>query len=199
MVVLPLVAAPELMLNTKILIIIFGSICMWLTQPAFTFSETTDKKQSDKFTVILILLMSLVSVVFPIIDWAYFAKQHNNFNWLTILGIVMISSGIIFRAWAVQTLGKLFTPTVQIVEEHQLIKFGPYAVVRHPSYFGAFLTLVGGSVLLESIAGFIIAIAAMSIAYYVRISIEEKQLTKYFGEHYKQYMHETKMIIPFIW
>jgi hypothetical protein len=36
MVILPLLGKPALILHYKILIIIAGSICMWLTQPAFT-------------------------------------------------------------------------------------------------------------------------------------------------------------------
>jgi protein-S-isoprenylcysteine O-methyltransferase Ste14 len=199
MIILPLLGTPSLMSHPKIIFIIIGSISIWLTQPAFTLSETTDKKQSDKFSVILILIMSLVAVVTPIIDWAYFKTEHSELNAITFIGIVMVVSGIVFRAWSVRTLGKFFTPTVQIKDEHQLITWGPYSIVRHPSYLGAFLSITGGAIILESPIGFIIGCTAMFIAYYVRISIEERELASHFQHSYKHYRLTTPRIIPFIW
>ncbi len=198
MVFLPLLGNPSLILHPKIIVIIVGSICVWLTQPAFSVAETNDKKQSDKFSVILILSMSLISGIVPILDWAYFGSSVNDYNWITAAGVVMIATGIWFRAWAVKTLGEYFTPTVQIKKEHQLINTGPYKIIRHPSYFAAFLSIAGAAVLLESVAGIVVSIVAMSIAYYVRIGIEERTLLEHFGNRYKEYMLQTKKIIPFV-
>lgn len=198
MVFLPLLGSPSLIFHPKIIVIIAGSICVWMTQPAFSVTETNDKKQSDKFSVILILLMSLLSGVVPIIDWAYFSSSANDYNWITVAGVVMIITGIWFRAWAVRTLGQFFTPTVQIKKEHQLINSGPYKIIRHPSYFAAFLSITGAAVLLESVTGIVVSIIAMSVAYYVRIGIEERKLSEHFGNSYREYMLNTKKIIPFV-
>lgn len=199
MIVLPLLGNPALMLHYKIVILILGAVCMWLTQPAFTMQETTEQKGSDKFSVVLILSMSFISVISPVIDWAYFTKAHSHFGWMTIMGLTMMITGLAFRAWAVRTLGEFFTPTVQIKEEHRLVTEGPYSIVRHPSYTGAFLSIIGGAVVLESWIGFAIACAAMTIAYYIRIKIEETELSAHFGKRYLQYQHTTKKIIPFVW
>ena len=199
MVFIPLSAKPALIVNGKIIFLIIGSVAIWLTQPALSFSETNEKKQSDKHSVLLILLMSFLSVAVPVIDWAYFHADQNAITWVTILGAVMIITGIAFRAWAVQTLGKYFTPTVQIKSEHRLIDNGPYSIVRHPSYFGAFITITAGALLLNSWIGFAFACIAMTAAYYVRIGIEERELVAHFGDRYRSYMLKTKKIIPFIW
>ena len=199
MVILPLLGKPGLMIHYKILIIIAGSISMWLTQPAFTVKETSDQKNSDRFSVVLILCMSFISVVVPVVDWAYFTTAQNSFDGITVLGILMIVTGITFRALAVRYLGKYFTPTVQIKDDHRLVTSGPYSIVRHPSYTGAFLAIVAGGVVLESLTGFIISCIAMIIAYYVRIGIEEKELTAWFGNDYLLYKKRTKMIIPYVW
>lgn len=199
MIILPLAAKPALILHYKIIFIVVGSIAMWFTQPAFTVAETSDQKQSDKFSIILILAMSLVSVVVPVIDWAYFNDNKNEISFLTYLGAATIILGIAFRAWSVRTLGRFFTPTVQIKAGHILVTRGPYRIVRHPSYLGAFLSITGGAVLLESLVGFIAGCIAMFIAYYFRISIEEKELMQHFGDRYLDYKSSTKKIIPFIW
>jgi protein-S-isoprenylcysteine O-methyltransferase Ste14 len=198
MIVLPLLGKPALMLNWKILFIIIGSISMWLTQPPVSVKETGDQKSSDRFSVILILLMSFISVVVPVVDWAYFKDAAGSFTIFSAIGIAMVVTGISFRAWAVRSLGKYFTATVQIKDDHRLVKTGPYRIVRHPSYTGAFLALIAGGVILESLTGFIISCIAMIIAYYVRIGIEEKELIARFGNDYLAYRKETKMIIPYV-
>jgi protein-S-isoprenylcysteine O-methyltransferase Ste14 len=96
-------------------------------------------------------------------------------------------------------LGKFFTATVQIKDDHQLIQGGPYQIVRHPSYTGAFLAILSSSMILNSWIGFIIAFIAMSLAYYVRIGIEERELIGKFQDRYIEYKKKTKMIIPYVW
>lgn len=52
-------------------------------------------------------------------------------------------SGGGLRLWAMHTLGRLFTFEVAIRTNHDIIRHGPYAVLRHPSYTGAIMGLVG--------------------------------------------------------
>lgn len=42
-------------------------------------------------------------------------------------------------------MGEFFTFEVSIQAKHELITTGPYAYVRHPSYTGVYLTLLGAS------------------------------------------------------
>jgi len=45
----------------------------------------------------------------------------------------------------------------------------------------------------------VVAVILMTIAYYLRIGVEEKMLSSYFGEQFQEYKKSTKKIIPFIW
>lgn len=60
--------------------------------------------------------------------------------------IALILSGII-RLWAYQALGTLFTFELSIRKDHTLITSGPYAYVRHPSYTGILLNVIGALLL----------------------------------------------------
>jgi protein-S-isoprenylcysteine O-methyltransferase Ste14 len=40
-------------------------------------------------------------------------------------------------------LGRMFTYDLRITEHHRLITSGPYAFVRHPSYTGLMVTMLG--------------------------------------------------------
>ena len=63
-------------------------------------------------------------------------------------GFSLILSGGLFRLWAMRTLGQFFVMEVSLQKNHRLVKSGPYALVRHPSYVGYMLLIVGTVVLL---------------------------------------------------
>ena len=197
-IIIPLLCKPLLILHYKIIMIEIVVFALWFTQPEFSLQETKQEKENDKFSVILILVMSVISIVVPVIDWAYFKAGYNHFGIMGWLAVIFIITGIFIRIWSITKLGNFFTPTVQIQDDHKLITSGPYAIVRHPSYLGAFLCITSGALILNSITGYIAACACMGIAYYYRIIAEEQKLISYFGNSYTDYMKNTKMIIPFI-
>lgn len=53
-------------------------------------------------------------------------------------------TGTVIRWHCYRTLGKLFTFELSIMQNHTLIVTGPYAYVRHPSYTGLILNIIGG-------------------------------------------------------
>jgi protein-S-isoprenylcysteine O-methyltransferase Ste14 len=197
--IIPLLGKPELILHFRTLTLAAGSIIMWLTQPVFSLSETKNEKNTDRFSILLILLMSAVSVITPVVDWAYFKIESGEITPMYIAGVIVMLSGLLIRAYSVQKLGSMFTPTVQIQSSHKLIKEGPYSVVRHPSYLGAWIAFIGGALVFDSWIGAAAVVISMGIAYYVRIKIEEKELKSYFGKAYEAYIESTYAIIPFIW
>lgn len=196
--ILPLLGRPELLLHTKALLLMAGAAILFLTQPTLKLEEAREERNRDRNTVLLILLLSLVSAAAPVLDWAYWHPQRHHPS-AVLIGLGLMAGGIGLRIWSILALGALFTPTVQIRKEHQLIQTGPYRWVRHPSYLGAFLALLGGAVLLESWIGIAICLCLMSIAYYIRITLEEKALVEAFGEKYMQYQEQTFRLVPFFW
>lgn len=195
----PLAARPELVLHYKSVLLIIAAACLWLSQPAFSTTETKRDQQSDRFSILVILLMSCLSVVSAVVEWAYLNNAQELSVVLTWLGALLLLGGITIRVWAIQTLGKHFTATVTLTDDHRLVRSGPYRWVRHPSYLGAFMAIVGAPAFLNAVWAILVAVVAMSIAYYLRIGVEEKMLSSYFGEQYGDYKKQTKRIIPFIW
>ncbi|MCW3087521.1 MAG: isoprenylcysteine carboxylmethyltransferase family protein [Sediminibacterium sp.] len=195
----PLAARPELILHYKSILLAIAAACLWLSQPAFSTAETKRDQTSDRFSIVVILIMSSLCVVTAVSEWAYMNHAEQSSLALTLVGAALLLGGIGIRIWAIRTLGKHFTATVTLTDDHQLVKDGPYRWVRHPSYLGAFMALVGCPVFLNAHWAILIAVAAMTIAYYLRIGVEEKMLSAYFGQRYLDYKKDTKRIIPFIW
>ena len=119
--------------------------------------------------------------------------------WLFWTGIVIAFFGVFFRLYSVWTLRKYFTLIVQVSSEQKLIRNGPYKYLRHPSYTGSILTLLGISLAFRSPLGVIMTLIITSIIYGYRIKIEEKALEKNFISQYKDYKSQTWRIVPYIW
>lgn len=62
-----------------------------------------------------------------------------------ILGALATLFGALIRVACFRALGPLFTFELSITPSHSLFTTGPYAWVRHPSYTGIYLTLLGAS------------------------------------------------------
>ena len=143
--------------------------------------------------------LSFFSLTIPILDWAYI-QETPAFNFYTLgIGTIIIIVGLSIRIWAIRVLGKFFSAAVKVRGDHEIIQSGPYKVVRHPSYLGAYLTFLGSPILLEAWFSLPLVMIAMGIAYYVRISTEERTLSEHFGEKYKRYKRYSWRMIPGIW
>lgn len=195
---LPLAMRPSLLLDYRILFLMLAAVTVFLTQPGFEVEEAERDRTADNNSVLFILVLSVLAIALPVIEWGYFHPGRAHLHWI-IAGGIIVTAGTGLRIWAIQTLGRFFTATVQIQEEHQLIQHGPFRYIRHPSYTGALLTAVGGAIVLESWFGLLIATACMLYAYYVRITAEETALVSKFGQRYQDYQQQSSRLIPGIW
>lgn len=78
-----------------------------------------------------------------------------------------------------------------------LVISGFNGIVRHPLYFATILLLTG--FLLRGFTLANLVFVAISLLYlYIGAKLEEKKLEKIFGEEYRQYKKQVKMLIPFV-
>ncbi|HRF15582.1 MAG TPA: isoprenylcysteine carboxylmethyltransferase family protein [Bacteroidia bacterium] len=198
---IPLIGKPNLYLSLQLLLLLLIAVILFVTQPAITVSDTKNQKSNDKLSVLIILLASLLSQIISVVEWAYYRESFHIFkiDSFTSLGLVLLVGGTTFRIWCIRTLGKYFTSTVQTQTNQKVITLGAYSVIRHPSYLGAYLAIVGSAVLLHAYFGIIFSTLIMLAAYWYRIKVEEETLVREFGEEYKLYQARTKKLFPYIW
>jgi protein-S-isoprenylcysteine O-methyltransferase Ste14 len=108
-------------------------------------------------------------------------------------------AGIFFRWYSASLLGKYFTFDVAIHSAQTLIEVGPYRYIRHPSYTGALLSLLGFGLALGNWAGLVAGLCCLGFAYAYRIPIEEAVLSSALGEPYRQYLRRTWRLLPFLY
>jgi protein-S-isoprenylcysteine O-methyltransferase Ste14 len=113
-------------------------------------------------------------------------------------GLILMVLGIILRQWAIAILGRFFTVDVGTQKEQRVVSNGPYRLIRHPSYSGILLILIGFGLSLQSWGSVLIVILINGLTIGYRIHVEERVLVSELGEEYMQYMKRTKRLIPYI-
>jgi protein-S-isoprenylcysteine O-methyltransferase len=111
--------------------------------------------------------------------------------------VALIGAGL--RAWAIRTLGELFTRDVMIREAHIVVSGGPYRVLRHPSYTGTGLIMLGFGLILGSWLSLVVVVTAFAIAHLPRILHEERVLGARFGSEYDEFARKRRRLVPFLW
>jgi protein-S-isoprenylcysteine O-methyltransferase Ste14 len=114
------------------------------------------------------------------------------------LGILLIYAGIALRLYAIHVLGAFFTTVVAVAPEQAVIETGPYRLIRHPSYTGFLITLLGFGLCLTNWLSLLVIMACALIGFSYRIRVEEQVLQEQLGERYQEYTRRTKRLIPFV-
>jgi len=112
------------------------------------------------------------------------------------LGLVLTVAGVLFAIWAVLVLGRHYDLELEVHRDHELVRRGPYRLVRHPVYTGLGAHMIGaclatGNALL--IAGTLFVVLPV---FYLRARAEERLLRERFGAAYDEYAREVGMLLP---
>lgn len=117
-------------------------------------------------------------------------------NFLTFwTGAALTLAGLLFCVWARVTLGRNWSRSVTIKEDHELIESGPYGMVRHPIYSGLFLGFIG-SVLAEGQVRGVVAFGLVFVSLWLKLRLEEKWMRAQFGAKYEAYAGRVKAVVP---
>ena len=83
---------------------------------------------------------------------------------------------------------------------HQVVvRAGPYAAIRHPSYAGNLLTLAGFGIVLENWASLAAVVVIPLVAHLPRIRVEDALLVDRLGDPYREYAATTARLVPGVW
>jgi protein-S-isoprenylcysteine O-methyltransferase Ste14 len=161
-------------------------------------TDSTNVSDRGSFQLIMILLWLAVGLDFAI----SFLLPQATILWhrraVFFVGIALMLAGLAFRFYSMSLLGRFFTYQVAIHPGQTVVEAGPYRYIRHPSYTGALVTLVGLGLALGNWAGLLALLVCMGAAYAYRISVEEAALLAALGEPYRQYLRRTHRLIPFL-
>lgn len=114
------------------------------------------------------------------------------------IGISLMFLGVLVRQYAIAILGRFFSLSVEISEDHKVVNKGPYRLVRHPSYTGILITFIGLGFAVQSLGALSVLVLFFGISFGYRMRVEERALLTSLGQDYASYMKGTKRLIPFL-
>jgi protein-S-isoprenylcysteine O-methyltransferase Ste14 len=115
-----------------------------------------------------------------------------------IASMILVPPSVALAWAATRQLGKQWRFQAAISEGHELIKTGPYRLVRHPIYSSMLMMLVASALAWTWWPMALAALVMFVIGTEIRVRAEERLLTEHFGDAYVEYRRHTRAYIPFL-
>ncbi len=96
-----------------------------------------------------------------------------------------------------RTLGRNWSGAITEKTDHELIRSGPYRLVRHPIYTAIIGMFLGTALVSGDVHAFL-GTVVMAAAYARKIRLEERNLAAVFGPRYDDYRRTTRALIPWV-
>ena len=158
----------------------------------------THEERGDR-SLWFITLGILAAFYLSPLEYIYLTASLPRNAWMSFSGVGLVAVGTMLFVWARRALGKSYSGHISVKTGQALVKSGPYRFIRHPAYAGYLLMALGISLGYSSLAGLASTLVLLLPSMIYRMTVEERLLTRHFGEAYRQYADGIKRIIPGIW
>ena len=116
----------------------------------------------------------------------------------TIASMVLAPVAAVFGWLAVRHLGKQLRILAGLYADHELIRTGPYAIVRHPVYASLFMMMLATGLLFARWPMLVLSVVLYIAGTEIRIHAEEGLLRARFGEEFEAYRRSVPAYLPFV-
>jgi protein-S-isoprenylcysteine O-methyltransferase Ste14 len=155
--------------------------------------------------------LGLLTYVMPVFTWvplAYFIYRNKALllSWsiavsvsVRTVGFILLVLGTVLHLWTGKLLGiwgLIGLPEVSNRIGGKMVTEGPFSVVRHPTYLAHTLMFSGIFLLTGAVAVGIITLIDFVLIHAVIIPLEEKELSKRFGNDYNLYKKKVPKFLP---
>ena len=160
--------------------------------------DFTSLKWEDRRT--RIILPAGVAITAPLLFLPVYADRRDimvfDGDAVRYLGLFVYAAGCVLRIGPMYVLKNRFRAPWTNQEQHYLVTTGFYRFIRHPSYLGAMLAVLGWFLVFRCWIGFTACLLLLPLSI-PEIRKEEKKLVDEFGEQYAAYQKRTWML-PFL-
>jgi protein-S-isoprenylcysteine O-methyltransferase Ste14 len=180
-----------LLLLPWVLLLIYWIIGAFKTRPTHE-----EESLASRYLVVLVEVIAYLLVFNHATDIGFLGERFIP-RTLTgaLLGVLLTWLGIGLAIWARYHLAEYWSARVTIKEDHQLIRTGPYAHLRHPIYSGLVLATIGTALVIgkwRCVLGFLLAL----VGYCIKARKEEEMLTQQFGDAFREHRKHAGFLLP---
>ena len=113
-------------------------------------------------------------------------------------GLAVTGLGVALRQWAITTLGPFFVGHVLAQPGQTVVSSGPYRWLRHPSYTGQWLEMIGIGLATGNVLSMATCALLPLVGITARIEGEERELPTALSG-YGDYIRGRSRLVPLIW
>jgi protein-S-isoprenylcysteine O-methyltransferase Ste14 len=95
-------------------------------------------------------------------------------------------------------LGRNWSISLEVREQHALVRTGIYRLIRHPMYSSFLLLGLAQLLLLANWFAGLAGVVGAGTLFALRVRREEQMMRESFGDEYRSYMTQTKRIVPWV-
>ena len=180
--------------------LVFSSIIRSPYQRETQQNIIIDNRKTAQETSLLGLVflgMFVLPIIYVFTPWFSFAN-YSLPAWANLFGILIFAIALWLFWRSHHDLGKNWSPTLQVREDHTLITHGVYQTIRHPMYTAIWLWSIAQALLLTNWLAGLSGIITFGALYLIRVSNEEKMMLEQFGDQYQAYTQKTKRLFPYL-
>ena len=116
--------------------------------------------------------------------------------WQGWLGAALFAAALWLFYRTHKELGRNWSVTLEVREQHALVTSGVYSHVRHPMYSAFWLWALAQALLLPNWIAGPAGLVGFGTLFFLRVGREEAIMTETFGDEYRRYMARTSRIVP---
>lgn len=116
---------------------------------------------------------------------------------LGTFAVVLLMAGTIgLFASSTRALGRNWSLVARTRRDHELVRNGPYAWVRHPIYLGMCLFLLAFATASGHWLQLVVAVPTFLVGTAIRMRLEDQLLKRNFGKAFELYRRSTPALVP---
>jgi protein-S-isoprenylcysteine O-methyltransferase Ste14 len=119
-------------------------------------------------------------------------------TWQTALSILLLAFAALLSWTSTRALGRHLRFEAALSPDHELVRSGPYRLLRHPIYTSMFCLLLGTGFMIASPFLFVPAVLIFLIGTEIRVYVEDRLLASRFGDQFRDYQQSVSAYVPFV-
>jgi len=152
-----------------------------------------------------IVLMAISGTGLGVLPFIYVVSNAPRFAdypfrpWQAWIGAVLFAASLWLFYRTHKDLGRNWSVTLEVRDQHTLVTSGVYSRVRHPMYSAFWLWALAQALLLPNWIAGPAGLIGFGTLFFLRVGREEALMIETFGDDYRHYMARTSRILPGIY
>jgi protein-S-isoprenylcysteine O-methyltransferase Ste14 len=139
----------------------------------------------------------LVGVAYSVL-WQNIFWARPLSGWQVAISMIFLAFAGLLSWTGARALGRHWRLDAGLSKDHELVRSGPYRLVRHPIYTSMLCLLLGTGFLITPLPVLLLSLVLFMTGTEIRVRIEDALLAANFGEQFQEYKRGVPAYIPFL-